>query len=63
MRYKIILPKIWVTDQVPIFYGGKIIRIKPSVIFEEKSDHSTNGIQTMNIDQNSYKKASIKKGI
>jgi len=36
--YKIPAPKIWVTDQAPIFYGGRIIRIKPCVIFEIKSD-------------------------
>lgn len=39
--YKIPAPRIWVTDQAPIFYGGRIIRIKPSIIFEEKSDYST----------------------
>jgi hypothetical protein len=36
--YKIPAPRIWVTDQAPIFYGGKFIRLKPSVIFEIKSD-------------------------
>jgi len=50
--YKIPAPRIWVTDQVPIFYAGRIIRIKPSVIFEEKSDNSTNEIKTTDMDQN-----------
>ena len=40
-RYKIPAPKIWITDQAPIFYGGKIIRIKPCVIIEGKSDNRT----------------------
>ena len=35
--YKIPAPRIWVTDQAPIIYGGKLFYIKPSYVLGDKS--------------------------
>lgn len=55
--YKIQAPRIWLTDQAPIFYGGRIIRIKPSYVSGDKSKNSN----TTDMNQNSYKEQLLKK--
>ena len=55
--YIIPAPRIWVTDQAPIIYGGKLFYIKPSYVLGDKSKNST----TTDMDQNIYKEQLLKK--
>ena len=55
--YKILAPRIWITDQAPIMYGGKLFYIKQSYVLGDKSKNST----TTDMDQNIYKEQLLNK--
>ena len=55
--YKIPAQRIWVTDQAPMIYGGKLFYIKPSYVLGDKSKNSN----TTDMNQNSYKEQLLKK--
>lgn len=57
--YIIPAPRIWVTDQVPIIYGGKLFYSKPCYVLSDKSKNSS----TTDINQNSCKEQLLKNGI